>query len=438
MSARQWRGILCLSAGALLWANTVTAAPPTVVVESTWLTRPDDAPPQIVISLSFKTSDGGHQERLLRLNSGAPLEAATYDLRLKTTTGEQRIPVTPIPRGIPDADPNAARSLDLRFDQGLIDTTNDYTLTVDATKLTVTVGGVPAIVTQQATTLSRDDLNIESTFLRPRTLKSKAEVLGGTGGGVGSIRLTYAIDQPRSFNWLHLELLGTGDFNFQAQNRDKYFNNLNAEFRFFYPHTSTLLGQRYVEPWIHLRAESDQTFDNVDGLVGAGVGVYTKDPISRWFADLFVKNRTQAVVSPLLVFSYDYVHDLTSQPMAATTREIDTEGGDNRIKGAFDWSLPLLRGVKTESVPPLFVELSHVIGGPFSGGIPDADLLVEICGLYSIDESKFFDKTRLSLDLRSQDGTRTTPSLSLSWSRGEAAPLFKEVNAFLAGLKMNL
>jgi hypothetical protein len=322
-----------------------------------------------------------------------------------------------------------------------------YTLAVEADVIEVVIDDQKQLLPAQDATLNAGDLQINRTFLEPMSVRSKVEVDGGSGGGVFQARLEYGVDRFAGQDWLNVQARGTADVNFQASQRDEFFNSLTGELRLFHARLWDVFGLleqgRYLEIDAHARAEADQTVDNADGLGGLRISAYTKDPISGFLSTLFVPRDhltglpEEAVVSPLLTFSCDYVGEITDdrdKPGASEKPDTD-DGGNARLDAGLFWSMPLARGFAVEGSSALGA-LAGLLGGPFGGSTPDIDALFELHGWYDAASAEFYDQTKVSLAFSRRTAGAVKSSVMLTWARGEAAPNFDNVSALLAGLRV--
>jgi hypothetical protein len=391
--------------------------------------------PQHVITIDFLDAEGEPAEAVVHLGEGRPIDPESYELRVKSGGGEATVPVTVYPAGV---EKGFASTLVFRVEPShTFSTTNAYRLHVKSGTVFLKQNGETAAWdTNNDLPLDNEHLALDQDFVRPRGLQNKLELLGGTGGGNGSFRYTYRANEVRGRGWLNIEGLLKGDFNFLSDNKDKYFNSVIGEVKLFYPFRWNFPGTdpdksdataRFSEIDVHMRLESDQTFDNADKVIGTSVGTYIKNPVSKLLSSYYLLNgftkADEATVSPLLVVGYDYVSELKSEDDPDEIEKLDTHAGNHRFRSAFVWSMPLGRNV----------DLGFLgIGRPI-----DADALFELAGLYDFRADKFLDQTRVSLNINPRTGGKLRTVYTLSWERGKAAPTFHDVHALLAGLKVN-
>lgn len=72
---------------------------------------------------------------------------------------------------------------------------------------------------------------------------------------------------------------------------------------------------------------------------------------------------------------------------------------------------------------------------PQIGTRVDIDLMFRFTGTHSFDDNDFFDTTRLGLDFSPSTSGRLVPAFTLRWERGQAAPVFENFDALMAGMK---
>lgn len=422
-----------------------------VTVAARWSLDTERTPHAHVIKL--KLSGAGSQRRFAI--TPALQDPDSYELRVKSGAVEDVVAVIPSAEELfnpddPDADPSErgmAGTVTLALDSHVPRTDAEYTVSVKGGVIEIVVDGQRSVLPPQSVTLNPKDLEINQTFLSPMTVQSKLEVAGGSDGGVFQARLDYGMNRLADSDWLNLEVRGTADVNFQASEREEFFNSLTGEVKFFHARLWDifhLLQQgRYVEIDAHGRIESDQTFDNADALGGLRVSAYTKDPISGFLSTLFVHRDPQtllpeeAVVSPLITFACDYVSEVADdrdEPGAASKPDTG-DGGNVRLDGGLYWSMPLARGFAVQG-PNAFGAIASLFSGPFGGSTPDIDALFEVHGWYDAASEKFFDQTQISLAFSRRAPGRLKTSVVVGWARGEAAPNFDEISTLLAGLRL--
>jgi len=394
-------------------------------------------PPQHVIQLEFLDAEGEPVEAVIRLGEGTPLEPQSYELRARTDGSDSAVPVTVHATGV---EQGYASRLIFRVDPAhIFSTTNQYVLHVRAGTLFLKEGGQTVSFNTGRdfdVALDNDRLALDQTFAYPKSVQNKLELLGGTGGGNASFRYARRFDEVRARNWLNAELNLKGDFNFLSENKEKYFNSLVGELKLFTPFRWNFPGTpanqrqaraRFSEWDVHARVDSDQTFENADKVIGTSLGTYLKDPISRWLSSYHILNgfskADEASVSPLLVVGYDYVSELKSDDDGDSVDKLDTHAGNHRARAILVWSWPLGRNVDIG-----FLGINRRI---------DADLLLELQGIYDFRVDEFLDQSRVSLNFSPRTASNLRIVYSLSWERGKAAPTFNDVHALLAGLKLN-
>jgi hypothetical protein len=235
------------------------------------------------------------------------------------------------------------------------------------------------------------------------------ELAGGTEGGTGSIRYGLRRDEFLSKSWLNAELRAAADFTLDSDDRTNYFNHLEAGLNFF---DSFALWGGYSELGVHATAESDQVFDIVDGKVGV--------QFAHRIGHFFKIDRAL----PLFIVGYDYVHNLRREDdVMMNTAGIDTRRADNRVYAIARIRLPIARGYDFSFLP--------ILGGKF-----DLDIDAEGKILYDINADEFIDKSSISLVFRNTTKERFKPAFSFTWARGKESPTFEQINAFLAGLRL--
>jgi len=235
------------------------------------------------------------------------------------------------------------------------------------------------------------------------------ELAGGSAGGTANLLYSKRIDNFLNHNWLNAELNLKGELTLNSKDRKDYFNHLEGGLNFF---DAFPLWDGYSELGLHAKVESDQVFDQVDGLVGV--------QFAHRLGHFFKIDRAL----PLFIVGYDYAHNLerdASLPPSASG--IDTTKADNRVYGIARVRIPLARNYDFSFIPAL-------------GGKYDLDIDAEGKILYDINAEKFIDKSSISLVFRNTTKERFKPAFSFTWARGKESPTFEQVNAFLAGLKL--
>jgi hypothetical protein len=372
---------------------------------------------------------------VISLGEGHALDPKYYELRVKSGSQEVGLPVT-VTALDDDNVSGYVSTLTFAADRShSFSTNNTYTLRIlpKALYLKGVTNAVPLNESENLDKpLANSKLALDEDFLEPQTIQNRIEVLGGTAGGVASFQYRKDINNINDRSWLNASINLHGDFNFQAKDKADYFNSLVGEAKVFVPFKWSLPGSpatdlkraRYSEFDIHARFESDQTFENADRLLGVSLGTFTKDPISKFLGRYLLLNgrkTTEASVSPMLIFGYDYAKNLITDP--AATNRLDTHEGNHRVFGTLYWSLPLGREVNLG-----FAGIQKSV---------DVDALFELHGIYDFHAEKFLDQSRISLNASPHAIDKPRLVYSLSWERGKAGPTFKDVQTVLAGLKVN-
>lgn len=420
----------------ILAIGGIAAPAPKVIVEFSINHDPKTGPENVIL-ITFNNPEMSEQlTNLVHIGEGAPLDPKSYGLKAKIDGTETIIPITAIsPIGVTAG---YASSLSLNIDpKYALSTTNEYSLIIR--KGTLYLRDNPTTVSANSDNtfpLDSKDLAIDETFVKPRGRQNKFAIHGGTGGGVGSFLYTYRASKINGRDWLNAEAELKGDFNFQSNNKQKYFNNMVGEvklvapFKWYLPGTKEgekIAKSRYSEVDVHFRMESDQTFANADKIIGASIGTYLKDPISKMLTAYYPLNgftkATEPPVSPLLIVGYDYASRVTTDKNPSNVPAIDTHDGNNRLRALLYWSMPFGRQLDLG-----LIGITRRV---------DVDTLFEVGGIYDFRVQKFLDQSRISLNLSPSTASQTRMVYSLSWERGKAAPTFKDVNAILAGLKVS-
>lgn len=466
--------LLVLPFTVFIFSKTAFSAEDKVEIKATWtLLHPGPKEkiiiPKHAIKLSFYKNDKILPPFTLLLDRGSPPDVAIYKLKAKKNGVEKTLSLEKAEikgefTNDSGGEPKIKRASQINLvpeDQNL-DYDTSYSVEIkagtlafwipnDPDMLDVDVQQIPddQVVYNEAQSIelinSSEELKLNDVYIKSRTLENKIEFLGGEGGGDTSIR--YSLNQKFGDSGLHLRLLGTADFNFQSENRDNYFNSLVGEVGLNYPFLCcgsvsdvNWTKKRYVELSLLGRVESDQKLDNADGVVGASFAIFTKDPISGAISRFFAKKvpvedkdgktvmvPARAVVSPLIVIEYNYVREMEGDEDEAEAQKVDTEDGNNRVKGTFHWSLPIAQDVDLSNIP--------LVGSMLDMPV-DADILFQIALQYDFNEEEFFDQSTIAINFTPDIDLGIKPSLTFSWARGEAPPVFEDFNAFLAGLKM--
>jgi hypothetical protein len=237
-----------------------------------------------------------------------------------------------------------------------------------------------------------------------------------------------------------------GDFVFPTEKKTSFFNSLNADLEYVYshlpdtsessapanapfdPHNLAVPKNRWEPFWdigITAKYESDQSFDNLNLLVGVVGHIIARNPITDEIQEailmrgpLFLNPRRIRVVTiaPLFTFRYDYVSHIKD------SKEIDT--GQNRLTGALFYRLPLAREMDILKTTGLTQQMF------------DSDFVTELEFVYDCDKQKFANNSKLTLEILPHTDAEHQPALILTYAQGKATPTFQHFDAFLAGLKI--
>ena len=268
-------------------------------------------------------------------------------------------------------------------------------------------------------------------------------------GGVLSLELHYEArtSEESTAQGAYLFLFNAkGDFVFPTREKASFFNSLNADLEYVYSHmpdtseSSASPGapfdpqnlaapkNRWEPFWdigISGKYESDQSFDNVNLLVGVVGHVILRNPITDGLQQaillrgpLFLNPKREfvATIAPLITLRYDYVSHIKD------SKEIDT--GQNRLTAALFYRLPLARGI----------DLLKRTG--LTEQVFDSDFVAELEFAYDCDKDEFANNTRLTFEILPQTRAKNQPSFILTYAQGKATPTFQHFDAFLAGLKI--
>lgn len=411
------------SAAAFLAALLLTLAPGFAAQDSpvdlrvSYSSVTAQAKPMLV--LEFYTKRGERWKRaveILDASQGAPFDAASYELKDSEGTA---ITASPVPEAL-----NGRLGDSIAFIlQRKLDETKDHTFKVLAGRLHFKVGGSNVVSAGTSLTIPKSRIGDINTVMDADKLgksENSIELAGGNVGGIGSIRYRYSRYEFLNADWLNLELNAKADFTLSPDDREDFYNSVKAELNFF--HALNLAPDAWhAEFGVHARTESDQTFDLTDGLIGAQFAVRLDDRVTRRVGNLFTKNDR---ATPLVILGYDYVQNLSGSDAAVVADTgIDTRRADHRVQALLRWRIPLARSYDFSFLGPL-------------KGAYDLDLDLEAKGLYDINAEEFLDQSRVSLVFRQSSDKQFRPAFSFTWARGKEAPTFKQVSAFLAGMKL--
>jgi hypothetical protein len=262
-------------------------------------------------------------------------------------------------------------------------------------------------------------LKAELDYINNRALENKIELLNGSSTGAGSVRATYKsyYADTKGVDWLEVEGIGKADFNFLSQDKTKYLNSIVGELGILYLNTWEITDKYGIPAFVGINGtvESDQDFKTVDSTGGVEAQLFLRNWLSEFLYTFFVHDIKEAGVAPLLKLGYSYVGHVKEG--------ISTDTGSQRFHADFYWSLPLYRGFDIRS--------THVTQQLF-----DADLILDIETIFDVEKSKFFDNSKIVVDLHAQTLRDKSPSFTLTYAQGKATPTFKHFDAFLAGLKI--
>lgn len=407
-----WLSVTLVVLGAL----AVPAAEPLVELRARYSSVAAKARPMLVLEFyTMKRDKRKLTAGILDWKRGAPYDPASYRLE---TAGGQRIDATPVAEQLGDElGDSVAFVLKGKLAPG-----TSHKLTVSEGKLFFQL---PAgeVVSNSLETLvipaeAVDQINESMDEDKAGASENSIQLAGGTSGGVGIIRYTYRRYEFLNSRWLNLELNANADFTLINRERQDYFNSLSGELNFFRVFTA--------EKWpfeigAHGRTESDQAFDVTDGLLGAQVATRLQDPVTRLIGGLLQPNHH---APPLVILGYDYAQNLGGNESGiATSTGVDTGRADHRLTGLLRWRIPLATAYEFTLVPGL-------------SGKYDLDLDLEAKGIYDVNAEKFLDRSSVSLVFRRTADNKFRPALSFTWARGKEGPTFEQVNALLAGLKL--
>jgi hypothetical protein len=237
-----------------------------------------------------------------------------------------------------------------------------------------------------------------------------------------------------------------GDFVFPTKEKTSFFNSLSADLEYVYshlpdtaessapagapfdPHNLAPPKNRWEPFWdlgLSAKYESDQSFDNVNLLVGVVGHLIARNPITDSIQEailmhgpLFLNPRRLrvATIAPLFTFRYDYVNNVKD------SKEVDT--GQNRFTGALFYRLPLAR------------EIDLLKRTGLTQQVFDSDFVAELEVVYDFDKQKVANNSKLTLEILPHSGAQNQPAFILTYAQGKATPTFQHFDAFLAGLKI--
>lgn len=289
--------------------------------------------------------------------------------------------------------------------------------------------------------LDSERLQINCKWRTAPPLQPKLELAAGEGTGMFLGKFDWRIGDdalPPLLSGFFLGIGGSADLTLDSDDKSEFYDNLTGDVRLSRPTRTTFGGltslPRYTEIGIQGSVESDQEADNADGLVGAHFVMYTDDPLSAWLSRQVIRDPDRGVISPFLALQYDYAEGITDDAETVSDDggtddsggavKPDTDGGSHRFEAGIYWALPVWKGFE----PTWFPGLS----GPL-----DVDVLLEAVGIYDTESSELYDQSKISLEI-SPAGRGINPALTLTWARGESPPIFDDVNAFLAGIRVLL
>lgn len=268
-------------------------------------------------------------------------------------------------------------------------------------------------------------------------------------GGVLSLELHYEArtSEESTAQGAYLFLFNAkGDFVFPSKEKTSFFNSLNADLEYVYshmpdtsessaspdapfdPHNLAAPKNRWEPFWdigISGKYESDQSFDNVNLLVGVVGHVILRNPITDQIQQaillhgpLFLNPKREyvATIAPLITVRYDYVSHVKE------SKEVDT--GQNRLSAALFYRLPLARGID-------LLKRTGLTEQEF-----DSDFVAELEFVYDCDKEEFANNSRLTFEILPRTGAENQPAFILTYAQGKATPTFKHFDAFLVGLKL--
>jgi hypothetical protein len=392
-----------------------------VTAKGSWsLQFPKTSPPIEVININFTEKGNEEEGPVLDLTKGAPLNKASYKLFAVQGDSQQPVEIVSITPSLQAAD--KATALDI-VPKSLPKKDVKYLLKVEPGAWQFGTGSSYDKAKATELKLDNDNLDLDKAFVAPRTLRTKVEIAGGTTG-TGSVQIHSGLTRFSDNALWGADFMGKADFSFLARDKKKYLNSMVAELKGFGAFIWGAGNEDFtglLQGGLTARVESDQTFDNVNGTLGVGVGSYIKNPVTTFLHGNIVqllqgKKLQEAGVAPYLFLSYDYV-DHWKEGIADQT-------GNNRARFDLSWSLPLLRGL----------EFPKILG--LTQQTFDADFLVEVEIIYDFRQSEFMDNSKLSLEFRPQTPSDKAPSFTFTYAQGKATPTFQHFDAFLAGIKL--
>lgn len=268
-------------------------------------------------------------------------------------------------------------------------------------------------------------------------------------GGVLSLRMHFEArtSEESTSQGAYLFLFNAkGDFVIPSKEKRSFFNSLSADLEYVYshlpdtskssapvnapfdPHNLAPPKNRWEPFWdigLSAKYESDQSFDNVNLLVGVVAHVIARNPITDGLQEaillhgpLFLNPQRipEATIAPLFTFRYDYVNHIKS------SKEVDT--GQNRFTAAMFYRLPLARQIDILKRTGLTQQVF------------DSDFVAELEVIYDFDKKKMANNSKLTLEILPHSGAKNQPAFILTYAQGKATPTFEHFDAFLAGLKI--
>jgi hypothetical protein len=418
MVMRHLTVLVLLSLTAAFIPTLVRAEEPQLLLKPEYVLRQKSDPPRWVVSVRFwiaQDKKTNIAKSLLVVTNGAPFDAGTYQLLKKADNTS--IAVTPVP------DLNSGpliSTLDLLPSVPLT-AESDYELTIPANKVFVVFPGRHTNTPNQQLKgiIHSTNIQVNLEHGNTNTFHNRLSFLGGTPGGVASLDLTYRTVEFLDIDWLNIDFTAKADFTLSSKDRKEFFNSISGGGSVWYSLPSSSF---YSEIGFHDKLESDQAFKLINNLLGVHYAVLPKIRIIDRLSRIFVSNAVD--VPPLLIFSYDYAHNVKGdETTVASETKIDTGEADHRLSALLRWRLPIASRYDFSFLPAL--------GGKYDVGID-----FELKGTYDSSAERFLDQSWISLDFTRQSSDALKPSFSFTWARGKAGPTFKEINAILAGIKL--
>ena len=421
----------------------VASAEPQLDIRLTFI--PDPKKPSKEVSVIRIGLVEGKVEKYHLIRSDSPAASDPHRFKLlQEGDSKQEIKLTIIKRK-PQPDYPGLQS-EILLTSSKLDQSKSYTL-----QMVQAAGDRPGIEVKGFAPIAKFDpikigsAPINAAFLdRNKAIEKKISVLGGQDGSSASLKLTYGMDSLETASastdrfWRFQSILDA-DVSYKPTEHHNYINSINGEVDFVLAQYFETKGRELASPkpdatgtdrtvnspgvrglyetGLASRFESDELFDKINLTIGWTNWLSLNSPaISSFATTLCFIGKPEANVPPILVFSYDYVGPVKDD-LPASSKGEDT--GRNRLRGRFYWSIQLAHDADLRVV-------HHY----------NADLLIDVGGVYDFASGNALPDVRLSLDIGPVSEDDKAPKFTLSFVNGKTTPTFRNYNALLAGLKL--